>query len=140
MRIKILYLLHAIKEQWSVIFDNELVILSTVIAKRAEEKTREHATVMYHELKRDPNDVSKFTLDQTLKVMCRCKEQQDKTMSCNNFGALLPLKSLMSKLASSSLFKILWVVKWTSNGLQPTRPVLVTVVQLDISAQHALLL
>eukprot|EP00975_Prorocentrum_lima_P029533 6199724-Prorocentrum_lima.AAC.1 len=69
--------------------------------------------------------------------MCRCKEQQD-TTSCNNFGALLPLKALMPKLASSSPFQIVWSVKWTNNGLQPIRPVVVTVKQLDISAKHAL--
>ena len=107
----------------------ELKTLKELVSKQAETKTKADAKICYHDFEDVPGDTAAFKLLRKIDVVCRCKDDnQQGAVTPGSFGYLSSFA-----MWNTSWTKVVWVCKWSSNGLTPIRPVVITTATVDIA-------
>ena len=107
----------------------ELKTLKELVSKQADTKTKADAKICYHDFEDVPGDTAAFKLLRKIDVVCRCKEdKQQGAVTPGSFGYLSSFA-----MWNTSWTKVVWVCKWSSNGLTPIRPVVITTATVDIA-------
>ena len=115
--------------------NNTLTTIGVEVNNVANQKTRADAKVCYHDIERTPENDMEFSLINKFNVVARIKPKEEQgTCTSNNFAFFAPLKVW---LATGGWFKVVWQVKWTTNGLMPVRPVVIVTMQVDVPAKQA---
>ena len=89
------------------------------------------------------NTCGDFILKPTAKVICISQRvsvveptpEGSVKANQNNMGAIFPSQRVWD---TSGVVKLVWVVHWTSSGLMPVRPLIITLGDFKIPAKHAL--
>ena len=116
-----------------MLLDTTLTTFGKEVTAKANESTCAQAKVCYHEVVRGPGDDAQFTLAMNVEVAGRAKEAgQQGACTPTNFGSFVPLKVWQDEDASASWYKLVWVCKWTTNGLMPVRPVIIAARNVQI--------
>ena len=114
----------------------ELKTLKELVSKQADTKTKADAKICYHDFEDVPGDTAAFKLLRKIDVVCRCKEdKQQGAVTPGSFGYLSSFA-----MWNTSWTKVVWVCKWSSNGLTPIRPVVITTATVDIAPGKSIII
>ncbi len=106
--------------------DTTLSTFGCEVTEYANKKTMEEAKVCYHEIVRKPGDDTQFDLTQKFSVVAKVKEVTAQgACTPNSFGAFVPLNIWAPSDSEDAWLLVVWVCKWTANGLMPVRPLVI---------------
>ena len=89
--------------------------------------------ISYHKMTADPSNPSRFTIEQTHRIVCYKKEDGPTEPSQMNVAGKLPF----SVFQNASFVDVIWQVRWTQKGLMPVRHAVFVVKDTTIPAGKA---
>ena len=94
------------------------------------------AEICYHKVEHLVDDPTKFKITQALRVAFIRKDDEpagNTKYSQGSVGISAPYE-----VWSGTAFRLMWIMRWTAKGLMPVKPVVYSVVDIDLLAGRAI--